>query len=332
MMKYRELAAAILLILAVFATGVAAQDDHDPNHDDHGSEAGKSESTKPVDEHEGHDEGESEFVVLSDDEISEFGITLQTAGPGMIRHEIVVPGEVAVNGDRVAHIVPRFTGVVKQVLKRVGDQVREGDVLAIVESNEGLTPYKVISLMDGTVIEKQINVGEVHSGESPAFVVADLDTVWVNLSIYQMHLAEVRLGQTAAITADHGGSFATGEVSYVSPVVDEHTRTSTARVVLPNADGRWRPGLLIEGRIATASNSADVVVPKTAIFHMDDSEVVFVQTPEGFRARPVQLGRTNHSNAEVVSGLSAGEVYAASGGFTIKAEIQKGSFGDGHGH
>jgi cobalt-zinc-cadmium efflux system membrane fusion protein len=221
---------------------------------------------------------------------------------------------------------------VKQVLKRIGDRVHTGDVLAVVESNEGLTPYNVTALMDGTVIDKEVNVGEVHQSDRPAFIIADLDTVWVNLSIYQMHLADVRTGQAAAITADHGINYENGVVSYVSPVVDQHTRTSTARVVLGNPTGKWRPGLLVEGRIAIETYSAAIVVPKSAIFYLDDAEVVFVQTPDGFQAQPVTIGRTNHANAEIVRGLDAGQIYAASGGFTIKAEMQKGSFGDGHAH
>jgi len=310
------------------ATAQTSQEEHADEHDDHDDHANHEEG----DEHGDHDEHDSEFVKLTPAELAEFGIVLDTAGPGKIRHEIVVPGEVAVNGDRIAHIFPRFTGVVKEVRKRIGDRVRTGDVLAVVESNEGLTPYNVTALMDGTVIDKEINVGEVHQGDNPAFIIADLDTVWVNLSIYQMHLADVRTGQMAAITADHGINYEKGAVSYVSPVVDEHTRTSIARVVLANPTGKWRPGLLIEGRIATDAYSATVVVPKSAIFHMEDTEVVFVQTPEGFKAQPVILGRTNHANAEIVNGLETGQKYAASGGFTIKAEMQKGSFGDGHAH
>ncbi|RJP70475.1 MAG: HlyD family efflux transporter periplasmic adaptor subunit [Candidatus Abyssobacteria bacterium SURF_17] len=344
-MKYRFSFLIGLLILPGIALNAQAQDDHDhdkpavatspaqsvdqhddhEDHDEHGNE-------EAHDEYAGHDEGESDLVVLTEAEIAEFGVVLDTAGPGRIRSEIVVPGEIAVNGDRIAHIFPRFTGVVKQVFKRIGDRVRTGDVLAVVESNEGLTPYNVTALMDGTVIDKEINVGEVHQGDRPAFIIADLDTVWVNLSIYQMHLAEVQTGQTAAITADHGINHVNGLISYVSPVVDEHTRTSIARVVLANPTGKWRPGLLIEGRIATDFYSAAVVVPKSAIFHMEDAEVVFVQTPDGFRSQPVTIGRTNHANAEIVSGLEAGQAYAAFGGFTIKAEMQKGSFGDGHAH
>jgi cobalt-zinc-cadmium efflux system membrane fusion protein len=319
----------LFLVLPWFAPSASAQDEHD--HDDH-AEQTTHEEHESQDEHEDHDDHESGFVRLTDAQMAEFGIAMDTASPGTISNAIVVPGEVAVNGDRIAHIVPRFTGVVNKVLKRVGDRVKEGDVLAVVESNEGLTPYDVTALMDGTVIDKQIAVGEVHQGDTPAFTIADLNEVWVNLNIYQMHFSEIVVGLPAAITSDHGANYVDGELSYVSPVVDEHTRTATARVVLNNRSGKWRPGMLVEGRIATNLYSADVVVPKSAIFQIDEVDVVFVLTPEGFRPQPVQVGKVNHTNAAITEGLTLGQAYAASGGFTIKAELQKGSFGDGHGH
>ncbi len=327
----------LVLLLTMFfllgtGYGVKAQDDHD-DHDDHNETVSTThDDHKEGEEHADEDEHKEGIVRLSTAEMVEFGIVLDTAGPGKIRNEIVVPGEIAVNGDRIAHIVPRFSGVVKKVLKRIGDNVRTGDVLAVVESNAGLTPYDVTALMDGTVIDKQINVGEVPQGDTPAFIIADLDTVWVNLNIYQMHLTDVHTGQLAAITSDHGISYATGKISYISPVVDEHTRTATARVVLDNSSGKWYPGLLVEGRIATDLYTAPIVVPKTALFNLDDADVVFVLTDEGFVAQPVRIGRTNHVNAEIIEGLQEGQVYASDGGFTIKAEMQKESFGDGHAH
>ncbi|GAB4324938.1 MAG: efflux RND transporter periplasmic adaptor subunit [Candidatus Zixiibacteriota bacterium] len=335
-MSKRLLIVFILTLVMCMSMLAFAQDphEHDDGHD-HAAEDPAEHAGEPGaagEEHGGHDEHGSEFVQLSPKDMQDFGVVVDTAGPGVIRNQIVVPGEVAVNGDRIAHIVPRFTGVVKEVRKQIGDRVHTGDVLAVVESNEGLTPYNVTALMDGTVIDKQINIGEVSQGNEPAFIIADLDTVWINLSLYQMHLGSVRVGQAAAITADHGIGYEHGTVSYIAPIVDEHTRTATARVVLPNPSGYWRPGLLVEGRITTDSYAADIAVPKTAIFHMDGSDVVFVWSPEGFHAQPVELGRSNHSNVEIIKGLQPGQVYAVRGGFTIKAEMQKGSFGEGHAH
>jgi len=276
--------------------------------------------------------GHEEIVQLSQSEMDEFGVTTATATAGTLNIEIVVPGEVAVNYDQLAHISPRFEGVVTKVNKHLGDEVRTGDVLAVIESNEGLVPYEVKSLLDGTVIEKHITVGEVLSGESAAFIVANLNNVWVNLSIYQMYLPYVKTGQPVIISAGHELPEASGTISYTSPIVDEHTRTSSARVVLDNRSGAWRPGLFIEGRITINQLRVALKVPKTAVQTFENRPAVFVKTENGFVPRPVEIGRMDSGNLEILSGLDPGETYAATGAFTLKAELEKSALTGGHGH
>ena len=330
---------ALRMVLAILVfcwftlagTGLAGDEhDHQQTHVDSGQHT-ESDQQTAHDEHEGHDEHE-EFVRLSKAEMQEFGIHTALAGPGTLHIEFTVPGEVAVNYDRLAHIAPRFPGVVKQVNKHLGDEVKKGDVLAIIESNEALVPYEVRSLLDGTVIEKHITIGEVHSEESPAFVIADLSDVWVNLSIYQMHLPYVRVGQKVVISAGQEFPDATGRISYLSPIVDEHTRTATARVVLDNTDRRWRPGLFVEGKISADKIGVALLVPKSALQNMEGRTVVFVESEESFVPQPVRVGRTNSNSVEIISGLSPGQRYVNKGAFTLKAELQKSALRGGHGH
>ena len=73
---------------------------------------------------------------LSAAQIEDFGVLLDVAGPGKLQAWLSLPGEIAVNADRVAHIVPRVTGVVREVRRNVGDQVQEGEVMAVLESRE----------------------------------------------------------------------------------------------------------------------------------------------------------------------------------------------------
>jgi cobalt-zinc-cadmium efflux system membrane fusion protein len=273
-----------------------------------------------------------DIVQLSKAEMTEFGIKTAIVASGTLHLEIIVPGEVAVNYDRLAHIAPRFPGVVIQVNKHLGDEVHKGDVLAVIESNEGLVPYEVKSLLDGTIIEKHITIGEVRSEERPAFVIADLSNVWVNLSIYQMHLPYVRVGQQVTVSSGQEFADATGLISYLSPIVDEHTRTATARVVLANHSGDWRPGLFVEGRIKANEVAVDALVPKSALQMFEGQTVVFVETEDGFVPQPIKIGRTNKDSVEILKGLEVGQIYVSQGGFTLKAELEKSNLGEGHGH
>lgn len=303
-----------------------------------GSDQTKKNSETAQTEHREHEEsGEEEdhgeeLARLSDEELQEFGVELAIADKGEIQQHVDLTGEIRIDPDRLAHITPRFPGIVREVRKKIGDRVKKGEVIAIIESNESLAPYEVNSLIDGTVIEMHLTKGEVISDASHDIVVADLSYVWADLNVYQKDLRYIDVGQPVEIFAGPKIPEVKGTISYISPVVDEGTRTAIARVVLRNSDRRWRPGLFVTGKVLTESESVPIAVPKTALQTFKDQTVVFVKTEEGFKPQPVSTGSSNRTMVEIRSGLRAGEQYAASGAFTLKADLMKESFGGGHGH
>ena len=107
--------------------------DHAPGSDEHS----ENDDDGHQGEHGDHGEHDPEPALhLSEHERHELGIKVATAGPGTIATRIIFPGEIVLNADRVAHIVPRAPGIVREVLKSVGDAVTAGEVMAWLESTE----------------------------------------------------------------------------------------------------------------------------------------------------------------------------------------------------
>ena len=75
-------------------------------------------------------------VQLGADQIKSAGITIATVGAREMTTTLELPGEVKADQTRVAHVVPRLQGVVDQVLKKEGDRVRKGEVIAVMSSRE----------------------------------------------------------------------------------------------------------------------------------------------------------------------------------------------------
>lgn len=297
-----------------------------PQQNDHYYEQEQEENHN---DHEGESETELE---LTSDILQEFGIEIGTASGGVLEKTIELLGEIQIDPDRLAHITPRFDGVVKEVFKKIGDPVKKDELLAIIESNESLTTYEIRSSINGIVIDMHFTKGETAQRPDHFFAVADLSEVWVNFSIYQRDLPFIRIGQMAEINSGQKLPLATGTISYISPILDVHTRTATARVILKNPDGSLRPGLFVTGKVIVENISVDVAIPKTALQSIDDQPSLFIKTLEGFKSQVVHLGRTNQYYVEILSGLKPGQEYVSKGGFTLKAQLAKESFGDGHGH
>jgi len=159
-----------------------------------------------------------------------------------------------------------------------------------------------------------------------------LSSVWVNLQVYQKDLPLVSEGQEVVISAGPDTPEGRGKISYLSPTVDEETRTATARVVLPNASGYWRPGLFVKGKVKVKSIHVGIIVPRTAIQTIENTPVVFVETKEGFRPSPVSIGKGNEDYVEIISGLDPGQRFVSKGAFTLKAQLMKGTFSGDHEH
>lgn len=280
-------------------------------------------SGKVAAEHHDTSETTPKVVAVSAEQRIALGIEVATAAPGRIDAPVELLGEVEANGDHLAHIVPRFAGIVRDVRKVAGDSVRAGDVLAVIESSDSLVRYELKTLINGIVIAKHLTIGEAVGPDKQAFLIADLSTVWVDLSVYQKDLAEISLGQAVRIHSVQQGPDAEGTISYITPVVDQVTRTATARVVLPNPERKWLPGMFVTGHTLDEREASVAIVP-SALQTLDGKPVVFVETANGFAPREVTLGRQGEMRVEVLAGLSSGERFVAKNSFLLKAEIAKG--------
>jgi multidrug efflux pump subunit AcrA (membrane-fusion protein) len=276
----------------------------------------------PVPAEVGREPDANDVVRLTKEQLSQAGIVIAAAGPGPVDSGFELVGEVHPNGDRLAHITPRFPGIVRDVQKKAGDVVHAGDVLAVIESSDSLAPYTVKTAIDGVVIAKDLTRGEAVERTKQAFVVADLSSVWVDLAVYQKDLDRIPLGQRVHIDAVGKGPAAEGTISYITPSVDQMTRTATARVVLGNRDRSFLPGMFVTAHTLDVAD-APVTVPRDAVQTIGGQTCVFVESREGLIRRPVLLGRQGTERFEIASGLAAGERVAVENSFLLKAELAK---------
>jgi cobalt-zinc-cadmium efflux system membrane fusion protein len=278
-------------------------------------------------EGKGHadEKGHGEGVEMTDAKVAAAGIEILSAAGETLRDSIVLNGILQPNQETLVQVTPRFPGVVREIRKRIGDTVAKGELLAKIESNQSLTVYDMLSPIAGTVIDRQISLGEYASEQKPAFTVADISTVWVDLSVYRRDLPRVRMGDTVLIDVGDGGKPIEAQISYVSPVGSADTQSALVRAVVANEGLRLRTGLFVSARLALSAKKVPVAVKSSAIQTVENRNVVFVRNGSKFEVRDVELGARDPEYVEILFGLLEGDRYAAKNSFIVKAELAKGS-------
>ncbi|WP_375275782.1 efflux RND transporter periplasmic adaptor subunit [Methylorubrum thiocyanatum] len=198
-----------------------------------------------------------------------------------------------------------------------------------------LRQFELRSPLTGRVVERKVDVGTAVGKEgdpSDLYTVADLSTVWIELSVPTVELDKVREGARVVVTPSQegGDGRAEGKVVFVSPLLNQETRSARVIVALPNQDMAWRPGTFVTAEVEIAQDQVGVRIPKSALQTVEGKRAIFVRTEEGFEKREVELGRSDDDSYEVTVGLKPGEEIAVANSFLLKAELGKGKAGHEH--
>lgn len=249
------------------------------------------------------------------------GVATAVAGPGTVVETLRLYGSIAPDPTRVREVTARFPGVIRNVRAEIGDRVGAGAALVTIESNESLQTYTVTAPIAGVVTARHAEPGE-QAGGNELFEIADYSTVWAELSVFARDRARLREGQVARITSESGAE-AAGAIGYLAPAGERASQSSSARVVLDNADGRWVPGQFVEASVTVAETAVDVAIPLSALQTFRDFDVVFARVGDTYEVRMLTLGRRDATRVEVLGGLAPGTEYVTENSYLIKADIEK---------
>jgi len=223
----------------------------------------------------------------------------------------------------------------EQKLRILG--LSQADIAALPADRTGVDQkYPVRSSIEGLVTERNAVSGRVVSADEELFTVAELDSLWLFLQVFEKDLHAVRKGAAVTLTCEsHPEDRFRGTIDFVGQVLDPHSRTARARAVIGNPEGELKPGMFvyasIEGGGADVVASPGLAVPVTATARVEGRMVVFVLSAERtFEVREVELGVASGDWVEVRGGLSEGESIAVSGVFTLKSEVLKGGLEEHH--
>lgn len=204
---------------------------------------------------------------------------------------------------------------------------------ALAKSGEIKPRYSVIAPIAGTVISREVTLGELVNPEKESLlVIADMTTLWVLADVPEARLKDIAIGSNATVKiAALSTDGLQGTVSLIDPALDPNTRTARVRIEVKANGTPIRPGMFAQTQIA-AGNDAEsapvLAVPDEAVQTVDGKSSVFVPVPgeeNTFKKRQVELGKSVGGMIQVLSGLKEKEPVVVAGSFLLKAELGKGS-------
>lgn len=188
---------------------------------------------------------------------------------------------------------------------------------ALRQVEDQLSKTRIVAPFDCTVLTRPVSIGQAVSGSggfnsgTEVMTIANLKDMIVNAHVNQADVTRMKIGQTVdiEIEAVPGLKFA-GTVQRIAPqaTIKNNIKGFAAQIILKDIDSRARPGMTANLTIPLISADNVLAVPLAAVFTEQGERYVYVKNAEGFDTRPVQIGVSDFQFAEVLNGLTAGEI------------------------
>ncbi len=283
---------------------------------------------------DGHkdEHGEEGHIEISAQMIKTVGITEQAASAGEIKQRLTLYGNSTTDPSAVSQVSARFPGLITKLSVNVGDKVKQGQIIAEVESNNSLSRYNILAPISGVISKRYANPGEV-ANEQVLLTIKNYQQLWLELQVFSTQQAKVTIGQDVTISLEQQQTESV--IKQLLPTdtdkdKDKNTPYIIARVPLDNSQGTWTAGSLLSGSVVINSQAVPLVIDNRAIQIMEGKEVIFIKNEHGFEVREVNLALSDGQFSQVVTGLAQGEIYAVQNSYLLKAELEKSSAAHHH--
>jgi membrane fusion protein (multidrug efflux system) len=177
-------------------------------------------------------------------------------------------------------------------------------------AERAMSDSRVEARFAGLIARRFVSRGEFVQPGQKLFELVSLEPVEVEFSLPEADASRLSLGLPLEVTVSpYPGEIFHATVSMISPVVDERTRTLRVKALLPNADGRLRPGLFARADLGIARRENVLLVPEEAVLQRADGAVVYRATEGATKVerRVVKIARITRGEAELESGLEPGD-------------------------
>jgi len=248
-----------------------------------------------------------------------------TVSTKVVKLETII-ATVHVNGDvsskSEVSTFPITSGKVTQVLHDIGEKVSKNEIIAYVDPSKPGANYvasPVKAPVAGTIIECNVHPGDTVGPSTVIATIGSVTDIEVVVYVSEKYSKYLKNGLPAYLhlTAYADEQFL-AKITSISPVVAKNTRTIKVSLELEKYDARIKPGMFASIDLVIQQRDNTIVVPKKALRTYNDEQCVFVVNPTTNTAERVivTVGLTNDNEAQITSGLTAGQKVITAGSVT----------------
>ncbi len=177
---------------------------------------------------------------------------------------------------------------------------------------------------DGVVAKLNIREGYYVQPNKTMLSMGGLDTVWVDIEVFEQQISKIKVGDKAEITLPYHTNFSyTGQVDFIYPTVNPNNRTGRARLHVKNTHAQLKPNMFMHVKLQPSPIKV-LAVPREAVIQTGQQNRLVLALGQGkFKSIEVVTGRSNNRYIEIVDGLRQGESVVTSAQFLIDSESSK---------
>jgi Cu(I)/Ag(I) efflux system membrane fusion protein len=179
----------------------------------------------------------------------------------------------------------------------------------------------VYSPVNGVLLKENILQGDYFNAGKKLFELAGLNTVWMNVWVYEKDISFVKKGNTVKVRFNaYPGKTFSGKISFIYPYLSNAKRVAEVRLVFNNPEGELKPGMYGNADIFTGSKKT-LAVPVSSVLITGGKPLVFIYKGKGyFIPKHITVGHRAGGYYPVLSGLKNGQRLVASGTFLMSAD------------
>ena len=193
-----------------------------------------------------------------------------------------------------------------------------------VETGALLPTVAVLSPLDGTVVDRDLALGELVDPARMLFEIVDLRTLLVEGDLSEIYVDRVETGQRVRVAVSaRPGHHLEGEIFYIGDEVDPEKRSVRLWARVENPEGWIKPGMFAAVTVILRTSGEVLSVPRSAVLGDAAERFAFIKDGERYLRQPVQVGMEDDQYTEIIDGLYPGDLVVTRGAQELRAESLK---------